>query len=164
MKKKFVVIVCVIFLLLPVIAYQAYWGRNHKVLYDVTSIVAQDCESEKGFIEITILGSVRNWIGDFEKKEYRLWGPAPRGSIDYRGIECESDIIKTSQKRANIKIVLKIYPNQLDKETLNSTNKSNIESFVKTICFDSKETNDEFTDPQYTLYMEDFKDVDIVWE
>lgn len=159
--KKCIIIVLVLLLLLPALSYRVYWGRNHKVLYEVTSVIIKNYETEKGYTEITVLGYAKNWIDDFKKKEYRLYGPAPRGSIDYKGIECVSDFITVTQRKTNIKIVLKIYPDKINEETLSSTSKSDVETFIKTICFDSINTNGEFTDPQYTLYMADFKDIDI---
>lgn len=160
-KNKAIRFISVLFMIFLILfsAFYVYWGRNHKVLYNISSIEISDQVYEQGCYDVTIQASAKNWPGDFKTKKF-TFVLAPRGSIDYSGIECESDCVVVNSRKTSFNINLKIYPEHLNKETLKAVNRTDIEKFVKELWFD--DTTDG--GPQYTLYMQDFEHVTINWK
>ncbi len=154
--KIFIIMLLLVALLLPNLAYRWYWGRNHTVLYDVKTIAAVDCIDD-GYYYFAISGNARNWLDDFEEKEYMLH-IASRGSVENDGIDCESETIIVGRKATDFKIELKIYPEEIDEASHGIvSNRDDAERLVKNLWFE------EISEMQHTLYMSDFEDVEVQW-
>ncbi len=147
---------------IPYLLVRSYWGKNHEVLYNVTKISAEDFTEENGYYEYHIFGTVKNWPDDFEEKVYYLSGISPRGSVDYSGIEIRSNLLTVTQKKSDMEIVIKIYPDKVNPETLTIKSRDDVDAFIKDLWIDSKDINGEWTDPLYTLYMADYNKIEVV--
>ncbi len=154
--KILIIVLLLVALLLPNLAYRWYWGRNHSVLYDVKTIAAVDCLDD-GYYYFTISGNARNWLDDSEAKEYTLH-TASRGSVDNSGIYCESETITVGRKASDFKIELKIYPEEIDEASHDTvSDREDAEKLVKDLWFE------EISEMQHTLYMSDFEDAEVNW-
>ena len=73
MKKKILKIFIALILVVGIVysGIYSYWGRRHKVLYDVENVNITVCDD--GSYDYEIIGTVRNWPHNFlSKKEYYL--------------------------------------------------------------------------------------------
>ena len=156
--KILIIVLLLVALLLPNLAYRWYWGKNHSVLYDVKSIEAVDYIESDGYYHFTIKADAKNWLDDFEEKEYQLH-TASRGSVENNGIYCETQPITVGRKATDFKIELKIYPEELvDASHGTVANRDDAEKLVKELWFE------DVVPQEHTLYMQDFVDVEVQWK
>ena len=161
-KKERTKIVVSILLLLVMLFFLAnvaaygYWGRRHKILYDVDTVyVYQDKENPNKY-NFYYNCSVKNWWFDFQEHAYSLkaqLGGEP-GSWFFESAPCS--ISSTNLREATFVIHV-----AFDLSTVLGPAPT-IEEIIMTGQFFAYQINGEY-DSGANLYMDDFKDAKIIF-
>ena len=155
----------IIILVLSYFGFKAWWGDAHTVLYNVKSITAYDKTDTDGYYEIKIDASVRNWLDDFETKEYYLDGPNPLGDVDYSGtgVINPPKLTVTNQK-SKFMLIFRVVPDDVKTETLQINRREYVESFLYALRFAATNEEGLYTEDGHELFMSDFRHVKVEWK
>ncbi len=147
------IIFAVLFSLVNITAY-AYWGRRHKVLYDVDTVfVLQDKEDSDKY-DFYYNCTVKNWWFDFNEYSYTLVNglSGEPGCWHYK-----AKAYVTSDNNAENHFVIHV---EFDASTVIG-NMPSVKEVVRTGVFHAYNENGEIDDG-LNLYMNDFRDLKII--
>ncbi len=145
-----------IFTLVNVITY-AYWGNRHKILYSVDTVFIHQSAVNENIYDIYYNCSVKNWWFDFNKHSYNLEAflDGEPGSWHF-----ESEL--TPITSSNLKETSFVLHVEFDKSSVWVGPVPALENVILMSKFSACDDNGEY-DSRATLYMNDFKDVNIVF-
>ena len=144
----------ILFTIVNVVIY-GYWGRRHKVLYDVDSVYVFQRKDNPDMYDIYYNCTVNNWWFDFNEHTYKLvdaLGGEPGGWH----FEAETEFF-TSDYIVETVFVIHV---EFDLSTVWEPVPI-IEEIVKTARFDAYDKNGK-QDVKASLYMEDYKDMKVI--
>lgn len=146
----------IVFSFINFIAY-AYWGNRHKILYNVDTVFVHQDSVNENIYDIYYNCSVKNWWFDFNKHSYTLEAflDGEPGSWHF-----ESEL--TPITSSNLKETSFVLHVEFDKSSVWVGNCPTLEKIILMSKFSALDDNEEY-DSRATLYMNDFKDVNIVF-
>ncbi len=165
-KIKFVLIPIAVItvLILSYAGFKAWWGDVHTVLYNVKSITAYDMVETDGYYEFRINATVKNWSDDFETKEYYLDGPDPLGSVDYSGMGViNPPKLKVTNKKSEFMLVFRLVPDDVNAETAKIDGREDVENCLFKLRFSAKNEDGMYVENAHSLFMNDFRYVNVKW-
>lgn len=144
----------ILFTLINVVVY-GYWGRRHKVLYNVDSVYVFQQKDDPNMYDIYYNCSVNNWWFDFNEYTYKLVD-ALGGSLGSWHFRTETEFFTSD----NINKTIFVIHVEFDSSTVDDPAPT-IEEIIKMARFDAYDTNGQ-QDVRASLYIEDYKDVKII--
>lgn len=147
-------ILVILFSLINIVAY-GYWGKRHKVLYNVDTVFIHQNEENESKYDIYYNCSVKNWWFDFTNYNYNLKAEL-RGEPGTWHFGSEETNISSTNINENTFVIHVVF----DKSTVNDPLPS-FEELIKMSRFSAYNKNGE-SDYRANLYMEDFEDVKII--
>ena len=147
-------VLIILFTLINVGIY-GYWGRRHKVLYNVDTVFIHQNENDQNIYDLYYNCSVKNWWFDYNTYTYKLvaeLGGEPSGW----NYETKTDYV-TSNCFTETPFVIHVV---FDISSIND-NKLTIEQITKMFQFSAYDTQKK-RNHRINLYMSDFDDVCII--
>lgn len=144
----------ILFSLVNVVIY-GYWGRRHKILYDVDSVYVFQQTDNSDVYDIYYNCTAKNWWFDFNEHTYKLvdaLGGEPGGWH----FEAETEYF-TSNNTGEFVFVVHV---EFDLSTVGEPVPT-IEEIVKMARFDAYDKNGKH-DSKASLYIDDYKDIKII--
>jgi len=153
MKKKALKIFIILILVVGIVygGIYAYWGRQHKVLYDVENVNITVCDD--GSYDYEIIGTVRNWPHNFlGKKEYYL-KYCVEGAPDYICVNEPAKVSVSGLNDSDFTIKGKFTPSSAERIVFQ-------EEFLN-VRFAAEDADGKYIEDGYDLFMSDNKKTDI---
>ena len=157
-RKKAIVSIlialAILFSLANIAAY-TYWGRRHKVLYNVDTVFVHQDEENTDIYNIYYNCSVKNWWFDFNKYTYNLVAELSGEPGSWHFISKTDPVVSTNLHENTFVIHV-----EFDVSTVSGTPPT-IEELITMSEFSAYDTNGEL-DTRASLYMNDFNDIKII--
>lgn len=148
------VALAILFSLINISVY-GYWGRRHKVLYNVDTVYVHQNGENTNIYDIYYNCSVKNWWFDFNEYTYNLVADL-RGEPGGWHFETKANSVTSTNLNKNT-FVIHV---EFDISTVLDTAPT-FEEIIMISQFSAYDTNGKY-DSRACLYMNDFKDVKII--
>ena len=135
----------------------AYWGRRHKVLYDVETVYVVQSDTIPEIYNLSYNVVVKNWWFDFIPHSYKL-EDGLGGEPSLWHFEAETDYF-TSNNISDCRFSIKV---EFDTRSCDAYETTNIEEVIMMSSFDAFDKNENYISSA-NLYMNDFPDVEIIY-
>ncbi len=147
-------VIAILFLSVNIVTY-AYWGRRHKVLYDVDTVYVHQREKNPNIYDLYYNVTVKNWWFDFTPHTYKL-KDGLSGEPGGWHFEAETEYFTTSNLFETDFIIHVEYDEASVWEPVPT-----IEDVVRMADFNAH-TIVMLEDERARLYMQDFEDAQII--
>lgn len=135
----------------------AYWGRRHKVLYNVETVYVVQSDTNPDIYNLSYNVVVKNWWFDFIPHSYKL-EDGLSGEPGGWHFEAETDYF-TSDNISDCRFTIKV---EFDTSTCDSYEPIGIEEVIMMSSFDAIDKKGNYISSA-NLYMNDFPDVEIIY-
>lgn len=146
-------VIAIMFLSVNVIAY-AYWGRRHKVLYDIDTVYVHQREDNPQIYDLYYNVTVKNWWFDFIPHTYKLVD-ALSGERGIWHFEAETEYFTSILTETSFVIHVEYDESSVWEPVMT------IEEVVEMAVFNAY-TEEMNEDERARLYMADFSDAEII--
>ena len=146
--------VVILFSLVNVVIY-GYWGRRHKILYNVDSVYVFQQKDNPNIYDFYYNCTVKNWWFDFNEYTYKLVD-ALGGEPGIWHFEAETEFFTSDNTNETVFVIHVEFDISSVYEPIPT-----IEEIVKTARFDAYDESGE-QDPDSSLFIEDYKDIKVV--
>lgn len=148
--------VAILFLTINVVAY-AYWGRRHKVLYNVDSVYIHQRDDNPNIYDLYYNVTVKNWWFDFIQHKYKLTDALQGGYGEWH-FEAETEYFTTKLYKTSFIIHAEFDVSTADFYPVPD---DPIKELVMMSRFNALTSSGKWDD-RASLYMEDFPNVEII--
>ncbi len=146
----------ILFSMVNIVAY-AYWGRRHKVLYDVDTVYVHQREDNPNIYDLYYNVTVKNWWFDFIQHKYKLTD-ALQGEYGLWHFEAETEYFTTNLDKTSFVIHAEFDSSTADFYPVPD---EPIKELVMMSCFYAQTSSGKM-DERASLYMSDFPNVKII--
>lgn len=148
------IVLAILFSLVNIAVY-GYWGRRHKVLYNIDTVYVHQDEENPNIYDFYYNCTVKNWWFDFNKYTYNLVAELG-GEYGSWYFESKTDSVTTT----NLCETSFIIHVEFDISTVWEPVPT-IEEIIMMACFSAYDINGEY-DSRANLYMNDFTDAKVI--